>query len=178
MIIPNYEIIEKIAESPQATIYKAYHKRNPNQLLVLKVMKTDFLSEYKKSQITQKIEHLRVLNGPMVIIPISFSDKDGICFITQDHREGITLDKLLDIHSTISLNDFFIITIELASSLEKVHEAGIIHGGIKPHNILVDPSILTIRLIDFISTLDVRDVSHFITRERRGSRIPRPSGWG
>jgi predicted ATPase/tRNA A-37 threonylcarbamoyl transferase component Bud32 len=162
MIIPNYEIIEKIAESPQATIYKAYHKRNPNQLLVLKVMKTDFLSEYKKSQITQKIEHLRVLNGPMVIIPISFSDKDGICFITQDHREGITLDKLLDIHSTISLNDFFIITIGLASSLEKVHEAGIIHGGIKPHNILVDPSILTIRLIDFISTLDVRDVSHFI----------------
>jgi len=162
LIISNYEIIEKIAESSQATIYKAYHKKNPNRLLVLKYIKTNFLSKYKKSQITQKIEHLKVLNSPIVITPILFSDKDEICFIIQDYYEGITLDKLLEIHSKISLNDFFTVAIGLNSALEKVQEAGIIHGGIKPHNILVDPSTLSIRLIDYISTLDVRDVSHFI----------------
>ncbi|MGB9939098.1 AAA family ATPase [Methanosarcina sp.] len=162
MIIPNYEIIEKIAESPQTTIYKAYLKKKPDRLLVLKVVKANFLSDYKKSQVIQKIEHLKVLNSPLVITPISFSDKDEICFITQEYVEGITLDKLMETHSRVLLDDFFTIAIGLASALEKVHEAGIIHGGIKPHNILVDPEILNIRLIDFISTLDVRDVSHFI----------------
>jgi hypothetical protein len=40
MIISNYEIVEKMAEAPQAAIYKAYHKKNPDRLLVLKILKT------------------------------------------------------------------------------------------------------------------------------------------
>ncbi len=161
MIIPNYEFIEKIAESQQAAIYKAYHKKNPNRLLALKILKTTFLSDYKKSQFKQKIEHLRVLNDPMVITPIAFEAKDEFCFLTQDYFDGIPLDKLMETRS-ISLNDFFTIACGLARVLDKVHEAGIIHGGVKPHNILVSPSTLDVRLIDFISTIDVRDISHFI----------------
>ncbi|CAG1023210.1 hypothetical protein DOJK_02172, partial [Patescibacteria group bacterium] len=50
----------------------------------------------------------------------------------------------------------------LADILQAVHDAGITHGGIKPHNILIQPSTLTLRLTDFITPLDIRDVSHFI----------------
>jgi predicted ATPase len=102
------------------------------------------------------------LDEPLVITPISFSEKGDVCFITQDYFDGVTLDKLTGAHSRISLNDFFTIGCRLAQALEKVHDAGIIHGGIKPHNILVGVSTLDIRLIDFFSTIDVRDVSHFI----------------
>jgi len=162
MIISNYEILEKMAEAPQAAIYKAYHKKNPDRLLVLKILKADSLSEYKKAQFRQKIEHLKVLDDPLVLTPVSFGEKDGVCFITQDYFDGVTLDNLTGMHHRISLNDFFTIACRLARALEKVHEAGIIHGGIKPHNILVDVSSLDIRLIDFFSAIDVRDVSHFI----------------
>jgi len=159
MIISNYEMLEKIAETPQAVVFRACHKKSPDQKLILKILKASSLSEYKKAQFRQKIEHLKVLNDPLVITPRSFGDNDGACFITQDYFDGITLDKLM---AKISLNDFFTIAIVLASALEKVHDAGIIHGGIKPHNILVNPGTLDIRLIDFISTIDVGDVSHFI----------------
>ena len=162
MIIPNYELIEKIAESQRTAVYKAYHRKNPNRLLTLKVLKTTFFSEYKKSQFRQKIEHLRVLNDVMVITPITFDAKDETCFLTQDYFEGIPLDQLMETRSRISLDEFFTIACGLARALDKVHEAGIIHGGVKPHNILVHPDTLDIRLIDFISTIDVRDISHFI----------------
>ncbi|MBI4287515.1 MAG: AAA family ATPase [Chloroflexi bacterium] len=161
IVIPNYEIVDKIAESPQATIYKAYHKKSPNRPLVLKILKTALLSEYKKSQFRQKVEQLRVLNDPFTITPIAFDTKDDICFITQDYFDGITLEQLIA-HRQISLKDFFSLACGLARALDKVHEAGIIHGGVKPHNILVAPDTLEIRLIDFISAIDVRDVSHFI----------------
>lgn len=161
MIIPNYNIIEKIAESPQATIYKAYHKANPHHLLVLKILEANFLSPYKKSQITQQIEHLRVLNDPVIITPINFYSANEICFITQNYFHGVSLDELVVKNNGVTFNDFFTIAIELARVLDEVHEAGIIHGGIKPHNILVDDK-LNIRLIDFVSAIDVRDVSHFI----------------
>lgn len=162
MILPHYEIIDKLAESQQAAIFKAYHKKAPERLLILKILKTAFLSEYKKTQFRQKIEHLRVLNDPLIITPIEFSAKDETCFITYDYFDGVPLNKLTEAHSEICLNVYFNIACQLARALDKVHEAGIIHGGIKPHNILVNPGTLEIRLIDFISAVDVRDVSHFI----------------
>lgn len=55
MVIPNYNIIEKIAENPQATIYKAYHKANPRQLLVIKILKANFLSPYKNPRSHRKL---------------------------------------------------------------------------------------------------------------------------
>lgn len=159
MIIPNYEVIGKIGESQQATIYKACSKKNPERLLALKVLKTLFLSDGKKSQFRQRVEHLKVLSDPAVITPIAFDVLDGTHFLIQDYFNGITLDKLAETHS---LGDFFSIACELARVLDKVHEAGIIHGGIKPHNVLIDAGTFDLRLIDFISALDVRDVSHFI----------------
>ena len=162
MIIPNYEIIEKIAESKEAAIYKAYHKKYPEQLLALKVLKAFFISNYKISQFNQRIEHLKVLNDTLVIAPTKFNVTNELCFITQDFFDGVPLNNMCDANSGISLNDFFTIACKLAGALDKIHEAGIIHGGIKPHNILVNPVTLDIRLIDFISAVDVRDVSHFI----------------
>ncbi|RJQ57456.1 MAG: phytochrome sensor protein, partial [Desulfobacteraceae bacterium] len=176
MIIPNYEIIEKIAESRQAVIYKARHKKNPDRLLALKILKDIFLSEPQKSQFRQRIEHLRVLNDSLVITPIGFDAKDEICFLTQEYFDGVPLDKLQEVQGskvqgskvgtpergTLLLNDFFTIACGVSRALVKVHEAGIIHGGIKPHNILVDPATLDIRLIDFISAVDVKNMSHFI----------------
>ena len=38
-IIPNYELIQKIGESSQTIVYKAIHKKYPQNLLVLKILK-------------------------------------------------------------------------------------------------------------------------------------------
>jgi serine/threonine protein kinase/tetratricopeptide (TPR) repeat protein len=161
-VLASYQIIEEIAETPQSAIYKACHKKNPSRLLVLKVLKAAGLSEHKIAQFRQKIEHLKVLNDPLVITPLSFEVKEGTCYLTQSYFDGLPLDALTEARSGISLTDFFTIACGLARALDKVHEAGIIHGGVKPHNILVDPETLDVRLIDFISAVDVRDVSHFI----------------
>lgn len=161
-IIPGYDIVEQLGESPHSIVYKAFHAKNPNRPLVLTVIKAASVSELQRSYFRQKIEHLKVLNDPLLITPLSFEVKGGISFITQDYVEGITLGKWARIQGKISLNDFFVIACKLSQSLDKVHEAGIIHGGVKPSNIVVNPDMLDIRLINFITPIDVRDVSHFI----------------
>ena len=162
MMISDYVVVGKIAEAPHSAVFKVYNKNKPEQFLSLKIVKAATLSENRKLQLRQIIEHLRILSDPSVITPDSFSDERGVCFLIQEFFDGITLDRLLAERPNLSLNNFFTMAVDLARSLEKVHEAGIIHGGIKPHNILVDQSSLAIRLIDFISAVDVRDVSHFI----------------
>jgi serine/threonine protein kinase len=113
MMLSNYEIMESIAESPKSSIFKVVHKKNPSRILILKVIKSG-LSENKKAQIRQKIEHLKVLNDPLLITPISFSDKDSICFITQEYFEGITLDKYLATHPKKALKDLLTIASGMA----------------------------------------------------------------
>ncbi|MBW2331350.1 MAG: serine/threonine-protein kinase PknK, partial [Deltaproteobacteria bacterium] len=161
-IIPGYDIIEKLGESPQSVVYKAFHKKIPNRPLVLKILKTISLSKGQKRHFRQKMEHLKVLHDTHLITPLSFNVRGDIHFFTQDYFEGITLDEWAKEQTKITLNDFFTIACKLTEVLNEVHEAGIIHGGIKPHNILIQPESLDVRLIDFITPLDVRDVSHFI----------------
>lgn len=161
MIIPNYEIIEKIAEGQQSIIFKAFHKKDPNRLLALKILKASNLYEFNKSLFRQRVEHLSVIKDQHIITPIQLGEQDNYCYITYEFFDGVPLQKLLETPG-VSLDVFFTIACKLAQALDIVHEAGIIHNGIKPNNILVNPDTLDIRLIDFISTVDVRDVSHFI----------------
>lgn len=162
MFLLNYDIVEEIAKTQQAVVFKGYHKNDPGRCLVIKVFRTSHLSGYIKSQFQHKIEHLRVIDDPCIIIPSSLEEQGSNCFVTYDHYDGIPLDQFAASQSKISLDLFFAVGCKLVQALDKVHESGIIHGGIKPHNILVHPQTLNYALIDFISTVDVRNVSHFI----------------
>lgn len=161
MLLSNYKLLERLAETPHASVFKAYNKKNPDRLLILKVLKADGLSDYKLTRFRQKVEHLKVLDDPRLITPLSFSNSRGTCYLTQEYFGGVTLGSLMEARPGFSLPDFFAIASALASALENVHEAGIVHGGVKPNNILVDETH-GVRLIDFVSAVDVSDVSHFI----------------
>ncbi len=162
MLVSDYELEEQIAETAFAAVYTAYHKEQPDQRLVVKIFKSSALSQYQVSRFQQKIEHLKILNDSLVITPRALGRQGDNCFVIQEYFDGITLDNFSRQSAALSMEDFFVIACGLAAALAKVHEAGIIHGGIKPHNILVSPGTLDIRVIDFISAIDVRDVSHFI----------------
>lgn len=162
MLFVKYRLEEKIAETPLSAVYKAYHKKDPDRPLVLKILKAAGPDKYKRAQLNQKFEQLKVLNDPLLILPNFIDVTDGFCYLVYDYFDGVPLNQLIEKHSRIALNDFFIIACRLTRALERVHKGGIIHGGIKPHNILVNPATLDIRLMDFIPAVDVRDISHFI----------------
>jgi len=160
--LPYYKLTEKLGESLQSLVYKGYAKNQPNTLLVLKLLK--FLSSWddQSRHLRQKIERLKVLHDPRACTPIALESNGETQFIVQPWFAGQPLNEWAVQQATISLSDFFAIACTLAEILQAVHEAGITHGGVKPHNILVQPSTLTLRLTDFITPLDIRDVSHFI----------------
>lgn len=161
MRIANYEITATIAEGAQAAVYRAHHRRNPGVPLILKVLKTVSISEHRQAQFKQKIEELKVLTDPQLVVPLSFGVEEGTCFLTHRDVPGMPLDQVVD-KPLGDLDAFLSLACKIAQALEKVHEAGVIHGGIKPHNILVDQEKETVYLIDFIGAVDVRNVSLFI----------------
>ncbi|MGZ5055482.1 MAG: AAA family ATPase, partial [Methylobacter sp.] len=158
----NYIVTEKLGESLQAVVYKGYHKHVPDHLLVIKILKQLSSLDEQSRHLRQKIQRLKVLHDPRVCTPLALESYGDKQFIVQPWFAGQPLNSWAKQQDKLDLNDFFTLACTLADTLLAVHDAGITHGGIKPHNILIQPGTLTLRLTDFITPLDIRDVSHFI----------------
>jgi predicted ATPase/signal transduction histidine kinase len=156
-----YVLTEKLGESLQAQVYKGYHKHAPEQPLTLKLLKLLSSWEDQSRHLRQKIERLKVLHDPRVCTPLALESDGAVQLIVQPWFAGRPLD-VWAAQQQLRLEDFFATACTMADILQAVHDAGITHGGVKPHNILVQPCTLTLRLTDFITPLDIRDVSHFI----------------
>lgn len=160
--LQRYVIKEKLGESLQAHVYKGYHKLVPEQQLVLKPLKLPSGWDDQSRHLRQKIERLKVLHDPRVCTPLALESDGALQIIVQPWFAGQPLNAWVAQQQKLRLEDFFSIACTITDILQVVHDAGITHGGVKPHNILIQPGTLTLRLTDFITPLDIRDVSHFI----------------
>lgn len=160
--LDNYVLTEKLGESLQAQVFKGFHRHVPEYPLVIKCLKSLSSWNEQSRHLRQKIERLKVLHDPRISTPLALESCGTQHFIVQPWFSGIPLNSWAGQQTSINLRDFFRLACTLADTLVAVHDAGITHGGIKPHNILVHPATLSLRLTDFITPLDIRDVSHFI----------------
>ncbi len=160
--LDSYVLTEKLGESLQATVYKGYHKHVPEYALIIKYLKLLSSWDEQSRHLRQKIDRLKVLHDPRVNTPLALESNDGDQFIVQPWFNSQPLNHWVSQQQAVKLADFFTLACSLADTLQSVHDAGITHGGIKPHNILVQSGSLNLRLTDFITPLDIRDVSHFI----------------
>lgn len=161
--IPYYQLLECLGESLNASVFKAVSKDNPDDIVTVKILKRPINHDAQRRYLRQKVERLKIIHDPRVIVPRSIEYFGDTHIIVQDYFPGLTIDKYLNQNlERLDLNTFFVIAAELTQALNTVHEAGIIHGSVKPHNILIQPETRTIRLIDFLNPIDIQELSHFI----------------
>jgi serine/threonine protein kinase len=141
----NYVVTEKLGESLQAVVFKGYHKHVPDQPLVIKLLKQLSSWDDQSRHLRQKIERLKVLHDPRVSTPLALESYGELQFIVQPWFAGQPLNGWMKQQDKLDLNDFFTLACTLADTLQAVHDAGITHGGVKPHNILLQPGTLTLR---------------------------------
>jgi predicted ATPase/signal transduction histidine kinase/CheY-like chemotaxis protein len=161
-LISNYRPEKLIGESAQSRVYVGYYAPVPTRKLVIKVLKSAIVPESTKRYFQQKIEHLKILRNENLIVPLSYQEILGTKFMTREYDPGMTLREWIGENQQVSLKDFFVIASQLADLLDNMHQAGIVHGGIKPNNILIDSNTLKVKIVDFITPFDVRNISHFI----------------
>jgi signal transduction histidine kinase/serine/threonine protein kinase len=160
--IPLFRITDVLGSSIHSVTYKGTQKSRGDRDVAIKVFRSMELKEKQLRRMQQQIERLRILNDPLIITPLAIEQNSGYIYMHQSYFNGITARDWLRQKGKLDLSSFFEVALQLSMVVNKVHESGIIHGGIKPNNVLIDPGNRTIRLIDFISPFDVRDISHFI----------------
>jgi serine/threonine-protein kinase len=108
--------------------------------VALKIVKADLASDQifrrrfdREARIARDVRH------PHVVPLLDVGEHEGIPFLAEQLIGGRALERQLRDEGTVALAETVRICLEVASGLDALHAAGIIHRDVKPGNILIDP---------------------------------------
>ena len=139
-----YKLLTQIGEGSFGKIFKAENIQT-SCLVAIKIEKKTNSSLLKhEANIYYKCKNIKGI--PSIRM---FGTEEQYNYIVMDLL-GISIDKMREIQSgKFTLKETIIISLQLISCLESLHNIGIIHRDIKPENILTNGDINKIQLIDF-----------------------------
>ena len=142
-----YEIVSFISRGGMGEVYLAQDRRL-NRKVALKILPASFTSDVDRlRRFEQEAHSASALNHPNIITIYEILKVDSTHMIATEFVEGETLRQRLS-HSSLTLNQFLQIAIQVADALSAAHQAGIVHRDIKPENIMLRPDGY-VKVLDF-----------------------------
>ena len=159
-----YEVIRELGRGACGQVYLVRHL-SLHTLRAIKVISKDSYSDIYRDAILSK--NLKFKGIPIIY---DIEEYETNIYIVQEYVEGVTLTSFLCNNSTITLQQFCHIGIELCSILEYLHNQGILHLDLKPANVIIDRSD-NVLIIDFDnSVINGRNIS--LCRGTKGFAAP------
>jgi len=134
MRIPGYQVHKVLAETPAATIYQALHE-GLNRVVALKVLTPAAAAD--PGIRARFLEGARLQAGlahPNIAHVLESGETDDTVYLVSDYLRGGDLETRLG--RGVPLRELMGAIGEIARALDYVHGQGIVHGDIKPSNIL------------------------------------------
>jgi serine/threonine protein kinase len=137
-IIKNrYSVQSKIGDGRLGTVFKATDTRR-NRPIALKVLSASF-SEGAIEQFLHQARQIIDLSHPNIVHIYDCDEDRGLSYMVEEFIEGYTLRELIDEmpHEPIPFDVALSIAENIASGLEYAHGHGVIHGDLKPKNVML-----------------------------------------
>src|SRR5260370_4175186 len=99
-----------------------------------------------RKRLLKEAQRASAMNHPNIGAIYEVVEHAGELWVVMEYSEGETLRRRLK--QPISIEEFFAIAAQCCEGLQAAHEKGIIHGDIKPENIMLTPSG-RVKILDF-----------------------------
>jgi serine/threonine protein kinase len=140
-ILGDYKIGALLGAGPTGEVYRAAHVYL-GTAVALKVVKSHLTvgSDFK-SHFTQHAQAVTSLQHPNIARTYHFGDHGGVFYVVTEMINGGSLESLVSDQTPLEWNNSFWSGVDLiqqaADGLAVVHDKGLIHGNIKPTNLLL-----------------------------------------
>jgi len=136
----NYRVHNKAGSGHLGTVYKATQV-SMDRIVALKILRKDLTSDpdFVKTFLSEARTAGR-LNHPNVVRVHEFGEADGAYFFSMEFVNGETLENLIARENTLPVRRALAITGDVAAALDHAHGLGILHGDVKPRDVLLDRS--------------------------------------
>jgi len=146
-VISHYTIAERIAVGGMGEVYSA-HDVELNRRVTMKFIAFGNMSNQRLvSRFKSEAYTAAKLNHPNIVTVYEIGEYESRPYIVQEFVHGAPLNAVI-YPNGIALPSFLSLSIQLCDGLSEAHSHNILHGDIKPSNILIDDSG-RVKLIDF-----------------------------
>jgi CheY-like chemotaxis protein len=143
-----YEILAVLGRGGMGTVYRARDLELEEEVAI-KTLRPEFVSDLNLMvRFKDEIRLARRLSDPNIVRTHDFGEWSGVCFLTMEYVEGITVRELIDTRGRLGISSAIAVGTQLAHSLAVAHEHGVIHRDIKPQNMLLD-DLGVLKVMDF-----------------------------
>lgn len=146
-LVGRYELVSKIARGAMGDVYRAIDDRDGGEVAV-KILHAEYLTnEAMRRRFRREGAVLKALDHPSIVRLLDLEvDETGLVFLVTELVEGPTLAERLA-EGPIDLESAGQLLTALCGALGAAHDHGVLHGDLKPANILW---LLPVpRLVDF-----------------------------
>jgi len=152
-IINGYELITKVGSDLTATVYKA-RKEGIDKIVALRILSPSLAKNPAAvERFRREARAAATLNHPNVIPGHDAGESNGYHYLVMEYVEGQTVRELIGREKRIPEDRALDIGLHVAAALEHAAEHGLVHGDVKPDNIMVTSSGL-VKLADLGLTRD------------------------
>lgn len=147
VMLPHYEIQFLIASGGMGAVYKGCQK-DLDRLVAIKILPPEAGNDVESlSRFRSEARAMAKLNHPNIVSIYDFGAVEGQCYFVMEYVEGRNVHELI-LDGMVSLDLAQALLAQVCDALNYAHSKGIIHGDIKPSNIVVDADG-TVKLLDF-----------------------------
>jgi HAMP domain-containing protein len=143
-----YEVLSELGHGGMGTVFRA-RDRELDDEVALKVLTTgDDAAGDVALRFRHEIKTARQITHPNVVRVFDSGESEGTRFLTMEYVPGTTLREVIDARRGLELTPALQIAKQVCRGLAAVHKAGIVHGDLKPQNVMVMASGVA-KLMDF-----------------------------
>lgn len=157
-VIGHYQPLKKIAKGSTAVVYEARDLRT-HKRIALKVMVTPLVAGVEQDRIQHWLREAEIVSQfeHENIVKIHDAAMEGnTAYIAMDYISGYSMSLRLRKREYITVGEFIRISKALLNALAIAHRHGIVHGDIKPANIMYDDNLNTYIVTDFGAAYTVK----------------------
>jgi eukaryotic-like serine/threonine-protein kinase len=144
--VGRFAISKRLGAGGMGQVYSA-QDTTLKRFVAIKRMAPDPSSTVEdRKRLLKEAQRASALNHPNVGAVYDVVEHGGELWLVMEYVEGETLRRRLK--HPISTEEFFIIATQCCEGLQAAHEKGIIHGDIKPENIMITPGN-RVKILDF-----------------------------
>jgi len=158
--------VRLLGHGGSGVVYLGEREGHPTEPQVaVKLLIPGLVDEAARQRFRREAESLQELRHPNVVRMLdSGITEDGTPYLVRERVEGLPIDQYCDEHR-LSVSERIQLMLRLCDAVAYAHRRGVVHGDLKPGNVLVEPTG-TVRLIDFSSAARVPYGEQPVKQER------------
>jgi serine/threonine protein kinase len=136
-IADRYEVSDVIGVGGMGVVYSAV-QRTVERLVAIKTPRPELIDDpYVRARFRAEAVAGARIDHPNVVRIVESGETKGAPFIVMEHVVGVSLADYMEQNQPFPVEHALSLFLDLLSALIAMHGAGVVHGDIKTHNVLV-----------------------------------------